>query len=103
MIGVDVADATLEGYIKYALQGLVAAIGANADMTVSADIATDGKKTLTRGLRKYGDKFNRVALFVMHSTTYFDIVDQAIDNKIYEEAGVVVYGGQPARWVNWCW
>ncbi|MGK3393717.1 hypothetical protein, partial [Klebsiella pneumoniae] len=29
----------------------------------------------------------------MHSTTYFDIVDQAIDNKIYEEAGVVVYGG----------
>ena len=95
MIGVDVADATLEGYIKYALQGLVAAIGANADMTVSADIATDGKKTLTRGLRKYGDKFNRVALFVMHSTTYFDIVDQAIDNKIYEEAGVVVYGGQP--------
>ncbi|MBK0646941.1 major capsid protein, partial [Klebsiella pneumoniae] len=90
VIGVDVADATLEGYIKYALQGLVAAIGANADMTVSADIATDGKKTLTRGLRKYGDKFNRVALFVMHSTTYFDIVDQAIDNKIYEEAGVVV-------------
>ncbi len=82
VIGVDVADATLEGYIKYALQGLVAAIGANADMTVSADIATDGKKTLTRGLRKYGDKFNRVALFVMHSTTYFDIVDQAIDNKI---------------------
>ncbi len=74
---------------------LFAAIGANADMTVSADIATDGKKTLTRGLRKYGDKFNRVALFVMHSTTYFDIVDQAIDNKIYEEAGVVVYGGQP--------
>ncbi|MGX8842371.1 major capsid protein, partial [Klebsiella quasipneumoniae] len=57
VIGVDVADATLEGYIKYALQGLVAAIGANADMTVSADIATDGKKTLTRGLRKYGDKF----------------------------------------------
>ena len=81
VIGVDVADATLEGYIKYALQGLVAAIGANADMTVSADIATDGKKTLTRGLRKYGDKFNRVALFVMHSTTYFDIVDQAIDNR----------------------
>jgi hypothetical protein len=38
VIGVDVADATLEGYIKYALQGLVAAIGANADM--SADIAT---------------------------------------------------------------
>jgi uncharacterized protein YjdB len=95
VIGIDVADATLEGFIKYAINSLIAAIGANADMTVSADIATDGKKTLTKGLRKYGDKFNRVALFVMHSTTYFDIVDQAIDNKLYEEAGVVVYGGQP--------
>ena len=95
VIGVDVADATLEGYIKYALQGLIAAIGANTDMVVTADIATDGKKTLTRGLRTYGDKFNRIALFVMHSTTYFDIVDQSIDNKLYEEAGVVVYGGQP--------
>lgn len=95
VVGVDAADAALEGYIKYAVQALVAAIGGNNDMQVSADIATDGKKTLTRGLRKYGDKFNRVSLFVMHSATYFDIVDQAIDNKLYEEAGVVVYGGQP--------
>ena len=102
VIGVDVADATLEGYVKYGLKALTAAIGANADMVVTADIETDGKKTLTRGLRKYGDKFNRVVLFVMHSATYFDIVDEAIANKIYEEAGVVVYGGQP-RWVNLCW
>lgn len=95
VIGVDVADATLEGYVKYGLKSLIAAIGANADMVVTADIDTDGKKTLTRGLRKYGDKFNRVVLFVMHSATYFDIVDKAIADKIYEEAGVVVYGGQP--------
>ena len=95
VIGVDVADATLEGYVKYGLKALTAAIGANPDMVVTADIETDGKKTLTRGLRKYGDKFNRVVLFVMHSATYFDIVDEAIANKIYEEAGVVVYGGQP--------
>lgn len=95
VVGTDAADATLEGYISYAVQALVAAIGNNTAMQVTADIATDGKKTLTRGLRKYGDKFNRVSLFVMHSASYFDIVDQAIDNKLYEEAGVVVYGGQP--------
>ncbi|THD46641.1 Ig domain-containing protein [Enterobacteriaceae bacterium ML5] len=95
VVGTDAADATLEGYIQYAIKGLVAAIGNNSTMQVDADIATDGKKTLTRGLRKYGDKFNRICLFVMHSATYFDIVDQAIENKLYEEAGVVVYGGQP--------
>ncbi|PKB90912.1 hypothetical protein A8A01_03125 [Ewingella americana] len=95
VVGVDVADATLEGFIKYSIQALTAAIGANADMVVTADIATDGKKTLTKGMRKYGDKFGRISLFVMHSATYFDIVDEAISNKIYEEAGVVVYGGLP--------
>ncbi|HGJ5858540.1 MAG TPA: major capsid protein [Arsenophonus nasoniae] len=95
LVGTDAADASLEGYIKYSLAALGAAIGANTDMMVTANIATDGKKTLTKRLRKYGDKFNRVNLFVMHSTTYFDIVDQAIDNKVYEEAGVVIYGGQP--------
>ena len=95
IVGADVADATLEGFIQYATAGLRAAIGSNADMVVSANIETDGKKTLTRGMRKFGDKFGRIALWVMHSSAYFDIVDEAITNKIYEEAGVVIYGGLP--------
>lgn len=95
LVGADAADASLEGYIKYALSALGAAIGNNTKMVVSADIATDGKKTLTRGMRTFGDKFGRIALWVMHSGTYFDIVDEAITSKIYEEAGIVVYGGLP--------
>ena len=95
IIGADVADATIEGFIEYATGALKAAIGSNADMVVSANIETDGKKTLTRGMRKFGDKFGRIALWVMHSSAYFDIVDEAIANKVYEEAGVVIYGGLP--------
>lgn len=95
VVGTDAADATLEGYIQYALNSLIAAISGNDDMVVSGNILTEGKKVLTRGLRTYGDRFGRIALFVMHSSTYFDIIDEAIANKIYEEAGVVVYGGQP--------
>ncbi|TBL40743.1 Ig domain-containing protein [Hafnia alvei] len=95
VVGIDAADASLEGFVKYGLKALEAAISSNAEMVVTADIATDGKKTLTRGMRKYGDKFGRISLFVMHSASYFDIVDEAITNKIYEEAGVVVYGGLP--------
>ncbi|MDF2641343.1 MAG: hypothetical protein K0R45_615, partial [Pseudomonas sp.] len=95
IIGADVADATLEGFIQYATAALRASISSNADMVVSANIETDGKKTLTRGMRKFGDKFGRIALWVMHSSAYFDIVDEAIANKVYEEAGVVIYGGLP--------
>lgn len=95
LIGQDMADATSEGFIAYALGALQAAIESNSNMVVTGDLATDGKKVLTKGLRTMGDKFGRVALWVMDSATYLDIVDEAIDNKIFEEAGVVVYGGVP--------
>lgn len=95
LVGQDMADAFLVYAIAAAFGSLEAAIGANGNMVASASIATDGKKALTKGLRKFGDRSNRVAVLAMHSSTYFDLVDQAIDNKVFEEAGVVIYGGQP--------
>ncbi|MEI2416209.1 major capsid protein [Orrella sp. JC864] len=95
IVGQDLADATIEGFIRYSVNSLVAAIGANAGTVVTGSIAVDGKKTLTRGLRRFGDRFSRIALWVMDSASYFDIVDEAIANKLYGEADVVVYGGLP--------
>lgn len=95
LIGQDMADATGEGFIAYALGSLEAAIRTNAAMVVTGDLATEGKKVLTKGLRTVGDKFGAVAIWVMDSASYLDIVDEAIDNKVYEEAGVVIYGGVP--------
>lgn len=95
LLGQDYADAVLEGYVQYAMAALMASIGSNVDMVAAASFATDGKKALTKGMRKFGDRFGRIALWTMDSATYFDMVDQAITEKIYEEAGVVIYGGQP--------
>lgn len=95
LLGQDMADATMAGWIGYALNALQGAIGSNAGMNVSGELATEGKKVLTKGLRTMGDKASSIAIWVMDSTSYFDIVDEAIDNKLYEEAGVVVYGGTP--------
>jgi len=95
LVGQDAADATLAYMIAAAFASLDAAIGTNADMIATGDWATDHKKVLTKGMRKFGDRFNRIAMFGMDSQTYFDLVDDAITEKIYEEAGVVVYGGQP--------
>src|SRR5690606_11621940 len=95
LIGQDMADAALDYYIQTAFPSLGAAIGGNANMVASGSFGTDHKKVLTKGMRKFGDRFNRIALFAMDSATYFDLVDDAIDQKIYEEAGVVVYGGSP--------
>jgi uncharacterized protein YjdB len=95
IIGQHMADATLDYMIQAAFAALDAAIGGNTDMVATGDWSADGKKVLTKGMRKFGDRFNRIAIFAMDSTVYFDLVDTAIDNKIYEEAGVVIYGGSP--------
>lgn len=95
LVGQDMADAALDYYIQTAFAALGAAIGANANMVATGSFAVDHKKVLTKGMRKFGDRFNRIALFAMDSATYFDLVEDAIDQKIYEEAGVVIYGGSP--------
>lgn len=64
-------------------------------MVAKGSIAVDGRKALTRGMRKFGDKFGRISLWVMNSDTYFDIVDDAITKQIYGESEIVIYGGLP--------
>ena len=64
-------------------------------MIAKGSIATDGRKALTKGMRKFGDKFGRISLWVMNSDTYFDIVDEALTNQIYGESEIVIYGGLP--------
>jgi hypothetical protein len=96
LVGQDMADAVLNGQIDYSLAALEGAIRGNSSMVVDTkSLTTDGKKVLSAGLRTMGDKFGQVVVWVMDSGLFFDIVDQAIDAKIYEEAGIVIYGGMP--------
>lgn len=95
IMGYDLADALMAGRLQYALAALKAAISSNTAMVATGSIATDGRKALTKGMRTFGDKFNRINLWVMNSDTYFDIVDEAITNQIYGESELVIYGGLP--------
>lgn len=95
IIGYDLADALVAGRLQYGLTALKAAITSNPDMIAKGSIATDGRKALTKGMRKFGDKFGRISLWVMNSATYFDIVDEALTNQVYGESELVIYGGLP--------
>ena len=95
LVGKDAADAVLAGFIEHAFVSLDAAISSNPDMVATGSFATDHKKVLTKGLRKLGDRRDRIVVFAMDSTAYSDLVDDAIDQKIFEETGVVIYGGLP--------
>jgi hypothetical protein len=96
LMGQDLADAVLQGQIEFSLAALEGAIRGNSNMVVDTkSFSSDGTKVLSAGLRTMGDKFGKVVVWVMDSGVFFDIVDTAIDNKIYEEAGIVIYGGMP--------
>jgi len=47
-------------------------------------------------MAKFGDKASRLEVFVMHSKPYFDLVKQALSDKIFNVADVVVYKGNVA-------
>lgn len=93
LMGQAAADATREYMANAALTSVAAAIAGNSAMQATGTKAN--RKGLVEGLRKFGDKFSRVAMFVMSSSNWFDLVEQGIADKLYEEAGVVIYGGAP--------
>lgn len=95
VVGQDLADAAMAGRLQYATDSLAAAIKSNPSMVATGSIAVDGRKALTRGMRKFGDRFGRIALWVMNSETYFDLVDDSLTEQVYGEYDIVVYGGQP--------
>jgi hypothetical protein len=95
VVGENLADASMQYMVQGSIAALTGAIGGNSALVATANWATDGKKVLTKGMRTFGDRASRVNLWLMNSATYFDLVDNSIDEKIFEEAGLVVYGGQP--------
>ena len=95
LYGQQLADSVLAYQVEAAVSSLGGAIGGNADMVVAGSWATDGKKVLTKALRTFGDASERLVLWLMHSSDFFDVVDDAITEKLFGEIGVVVYGGMP--------
>lgn len=92
--GQHLADAALKRMITVGLAGLEGCFALNTDMVVdSVTVATDGKSALVDGMKKLGDKFTNQVCWVMHSSTYLDFIDKAISDNIFNEAGIVVYGG----------
>ena len=95
IVGQDYADAMLVGYWKYATAALQGAVGSNNSMLSKAKLSEHGKKVLTKGMRAFGDRFSRLSLWIMDSDSYFDIIDGAISDKLYQESDTVIYGGLP--------
>lgn len=51
---------------------------------------------LTDMLALMGDQSAGIKMWVMHSTSYFQLIKQAISDKVYEVAGATIYSGSVA-------
>lgn len=90
--GVEVPEEQLNTIllsIYSALSGVSALIQDSSSETMS-------HTQLVKAMRKMGDKASRIACWVMHSTSYYDLVQQSIADKIFEIAGATIYSGTPA-------
>jgi hypothetical protein len=97
-LGRMIGAGKLQDYANTMILAVAAALDSVAALTYDATaLATPTltPTTLANGMAKMGDMASNIVCWVMHSKNYFDLVKQAIADKIYNEAGVVVYGGLP--------
>ena len=97
LIGKMVGEKKIQDYLNTALVAARPALAAQAS-NYHNYIATG---TITHqqmlvGLGKLGDQASRIKCFVMHSKPYFDLLAQAVTDKIVEVAGTVIYAGSVA-------
>lgn len=94
-IGQWVAEDKMVEYLDKALYAAEAALSGQADNTYDAGSNTMTVTYLNSGLNLMGDMARNVKIWVMHSKVWRDLIAAAITAKIYNEAGTVVYGGDP--------
>lgn len=101
VIGVMVGEDMAEEYLTTSLLALRAAIVNQANLlsdVTGASTTTMNTANLYSGKKKLGDRQGEIKLWIMHSKVSGDLIDAAVANKIYGEAGLTVYGGMPGTY-----
>ena len=96
------AMAVLQDSVATAVAALVASVRGQAALVYdAADLPEGSTKTMTHtvlanGLANFGDASSRVIAWLMHSKVFFDLVKQAIADKIDGIATATIVQGIPA-------
>lgn len=97
MLGEQVGKAIAVDYINTAVAAARAALVAQA--TALFDYSGTGKithGTMVSAMAKRGDRAGDLAAWVMHSKVYYDLMGQAVADKVFEVAGTTIYNGTVA-------
>lgn len=102
IVGNQAGDLIVQGMINSSVAGLV---GAYKLAAITTNLSYDGSGAstttlihahLVNGLAKMGDQGQQIVAWVMHSKSYYDLVGQAIADKVDGiTTGVVINGATP--------
>jgi hypothetical protein len=97
LLGAQVGKAITVDYINTAVNAAVAALSGQANAT--NDYSATGTIThaaMVTAMGKRGDRAGDLAAWVMHSKVYFDLMGQAIADKVFDVASTTIYNGTVA-------
>ena len=96
VIGTQTAKAMPREMLDRALAAIEAKLDSVAALEEDDSAATITTEGLVDGIAKLGDAYGDIALIVMHSKPYFDLVKDQITDAVYRANGVQVMRGIPA-------
>lgn len=97
ILGQQWAEDMMADAVATSTRSLVAAIGGQSSV-VSTDnqSSTLDFKGINEGKRLFGDQSGRIKAMVMNANSYFNLLDQGIDDKIDSVAGAIIRQGTAA-------
>lgn len=100
-LGKQIAEEKAKNFINTAILAVETAISGQASVIHDAtsaginNVTTVSPRNLNAGLKKFGDFAPQIQMWVMHSSTYFDLVDEAIASNVYDVGGIAIKAGTP--------
>ena len=98
VIGAQTAREMPREMLDRALAALEAKLDATAALEEDDTAATITSTGPVDALAKFGDRAGDIALWVMHSKVYFDLVKQNVSDAIYRANGVQIMEGTPVTY-----
>ena len=80
IIGEQASAAMLKDYINTSVMAVRAAIERQTELVHDATAGKISLPALNRGASKFGDRSQSLACWMMHGTTWHDLIDEAIQN-----------------------
>lgn len=101
--GQQVAEDVAADWLNTILLAGATTFDTESDMTYDVTASNETDKALrteylARGLKRMGDRAQRVRAWVMHSHSFYDLVENQTVEKVTNVADVVIYGGIPGSY-----